>query len=206
MKQVFLFNFFLLIMASCAPMTEDLSPSTVRITMPKSDHSKRSPSNLRKSRAVTNTSHFSTNDISIIDDIDCYTVVLAFSGDGVCQGDELITQIGIISDTVADGGTIVLDEVPTGEDINFHVIGFNKGQLNSCPSLKDLSLMQIPLMSRPTIVGTTEKELEPIAENNVEINISMNNAKYMNSCGGKPFNWQAGAFGTARFGQVRFGP
>lgn len=201
----FLINFTI----SCAPQLRPGTPSTVSITLPKSDLSKRSSlSTKRGIKAVNATSLFAGPDLQIIDDVDCYTVAISNIGVGNCKGN-ISHELGIqfISPTVNDGGQIVLEEIPTLIPLKFLVFGFSKGSLELCPDLRFLDQAAMAQMSRPTIVGTRSLSLEPIEENIVSIDVTTRNANFIDSCGGTPFNWQAGGvFGTAIFGQSKFAP
>lgn len=194
---------------SCSP--KPVGPSTsIKIKMPISDFSKRSISSLRKEKATGDNSIFVQDDVNVLDDIDCYTVLLAFSGEirqGRCIGDTLTDRIRIVSDTVADGGEIVIDNVPTRRDISIYVSGFKLQDPNQiCPDLRKISLSQAQDMSRPVLVGKIVKELEESSENTVSIDIAMANASYINGCGDGPLQWSAGAiFGASSFNNSKFG-
>ena len=201
-------------LSSCAPTPEVSAPSSVSIKLPASDRVLRAQnrqtlnaSNKRKLQNTAGSSMFGGAELTIIDDIDCYTVAIAHKGQGTCQGDGTFPNLEFISHTVADGGEIVLEEIPTQVSLEFHVIGFSKGQEDFCPDFLHLSSQNISNIGQPRIVGSVRKTLEPIEENTVDITIAQENSKYINSCGGHPFNWEAGGFfGTARFGQSRFAP
>lgn len=194
----------------CSPKPEG-TVTSIKIKMPISDFSKRSVSSLRKEKATGDVSIFIQEDVAVLDDIDCYTVLLAFSGDlkkARCIGDNLTDRIRMVSNTVSDGGEIVIDNVPTGRKIEIYVSGFKlQDSTQICPDLRTISSTQAQSMSRPVLVGKVIKELEEAAENTVSIDIAMANASYINGCGDGPLQWNAGAvFGASSYNNSRFGP
>ena len=202
--------FVLFSVLACAPKPEGPATS-IKIKMPVSDFSKRSISSLRKAKATGDVSIFVQDDVRVLDDIDCYTVLLAFSGEtkkARCIGDVLTDRIRMVSNTVPDGGEIVIDNVPTGKKIEIYVSGFKlQDPTQVCPDLRTISTSQAQSMSRPVLVGNIAKELEEAAENTVSIDIAMANASYINGCGDGPLQWSAGAvFGASSFNNSRFGP
>lgn len=202
-------TFCLLAIFGCAPAPEESIPSSIKILTPTSDRSKRNTNrskNLRRLQSVTS-SVFNGLALNIIDDVDCYTVAVSHLGAGSCNGEAEFTNIEFLSSTVADGGEIILEEIPTNTPLQFLVIGFNIGSLTECPDFRTINSAVLTEMGPPSIVGVQAQELQAVEENIVDITISMDNAKKLNNCGGFPFDWEIGGFfGTARFDQSRFAP
>ena len=197
----------------CAPAPEETTPTSVKISMPLSDIGNRSIKSFSRSQkeAAVNPSLFGQADISTLDDIDCYFVGLTFKegrNPGTCIGDIHIDEFKMASVTVADGMTIVMEEVPTAIPIDFHVFGFrNHDGSETCPDYRTLNKSQMANLSRASIVWTTRKTLEEKIENEVVIDISINNSIAINGCSDGPFQWAAGGvFGAGKFGVTKFGP
>lgn len=201
---MFVLGLILLLLSSCAPKPG--VRTSVSISLPTSNKSVRS---IKRGLAPKNTPGYTINDLTSLDDIDCYVVLLQFDGSatsGNCIGDTLEEEIRIVSDTVREGGELTIFDVPTERDINFKVMGFSYSG-GICPDYRTLSQTQIESMSRPMIVGSTIQSLKPVEENIVSVDISMSTSQAINGCSSGPFAWAAGGvFGAAKFGQARFGP
>ena len=200
---MFYWGILLFLFISCAPKPGERT--SVSIKLPSSNKSARS---LNRVLAPKNTA-YTLADISVLDDIDCYVVLLQFQGSassGNCIGEMLNQDIRIVSDTVSEGSELTIFDVPTGKDVDFKVMGFSYSG-SVCPDYRTLSQTQIESMSRGFIVGSTRQVLEPVEENIVSIDISMSTAQAVDGCSSGPFAWAAGGvYGAAKFGQTRFGP
>ena len=196
----------LLFLISCSPAPEKSAPSSIVIKTPKSDRSKRSTQSKRKLQNIT-ASVFRGSDLTILDDIDCYVVAVGRKGSGTCLGDEKYSNLEVVSATVADGGEIFIDELPTLENLMFYVIGFSIGNAAQCPDFRNINEDQLSYMGSPYVVGSKGQSLEAVEENIVNITIQMSGAKALKTCAAGPFNWNMGGFfGTARFGRSKFAP
>ena len=193
---------------SCAPSEQLGKKSEVRIKMPESDRSKRTEKNLsRLNKSQRASKIFPGPKLSMIDDVDCYVVSIAYQGFGACSGEVKFNNVKIVSNTVSDGGEVIINEVPTSIPLTFYVLGFSKGELASCPDFRTLDMKSLLAMGAPSIVGKVATQLEPIEENIVPIKLKYTSGNNISQCGGAPFDWKlGGVFGTARFGQSRFAP
>jgi hypothetical protein len=210
-------NFFYIIASSvffygCAPLVENISPAKISLKMPKSDLLKRSTSSIRTQKTTgENPTIFGQADITSLDDIDCYVVLVAHAKSGKsgnCTGDFLYEEIKLASATVPDGAEVVINDVPTGIDVKLLVMGMrNHDASEFCPDFTRLSADEMANLSRPLVVGITDEVLKAQTENIIDIEISFTSAQTINGCSDGPISWGAGGvYGAAQFGSAQFGP
>lgn len=217
--KIFYLVLMTLYLISCAPKVEP-EKTSLSFNFPKSDRSKRSTSRYQQKNVAVIGSFGSATGVvpSLVslDDIDCYMVAIAYPVEGqnvalsgTCgNSTQEFRSIQIASITVADGGQIIIEDVPVGSDRTFYVIGFQHTSNGlACPDFRSIQPSEYANMSAPVVVGQTTQGILAQEENIVNVQISMTGAVELNGCRHNPFSWVVGGvFNESKFDGAVFGP
>lgn len=176
-------------LVSCAPRPSS-DKTRVYLKLPSSGKSQ-----ALKLRSLSSTS--TTGQLTDIDDVDCYGIMVSWDGlGGICKN---TSGVGIISANEVFGfipqGGIIDIEVSSGPGRVFYLVAISHTS-TVCPDLITYPISDRGQSSHLTIVGQQTANLVEGQDVELQIDASLTGSEIIEDCTGTPFLWEASSTGA----------